>query len=139
MDVDLYGLTLFDGTIFINKDYYSFVHKSKIFIVFLTLFHEYSHILSRLFRGNKDYFYDTGEFIKNNTNKNLKYTEESGNFIEEKLLFNVLPEKSITKWEASYLLNPNNYIYENIDDFHKAFLNYRNLNMNLINNSQKLN
>ena len=86
MEEDLYSLTLYDSTIFINKEYLNYYHKSINFIVFLTLFHEYSHILSRLVRGDKDYFYDTGEFLKNNTNKYLKYTEESGHFFRREII-----------------------------------------------------
>ena len=63
---EFYGFTLYDGTIFINKDYFIGFQKTKIFITFLILFHEYGHILSLLEREDKKYFYDTVEFLKNN-------------------------------------------------------------------------
>lgn len=69
MEKDLYGLTLLSGDILINNYYFYPKRKTCVFIVFLTLFHEYSHILSRLLRGNNNFI---GEFLKNNKSKNLK-------------------------------------------------------------------
>lgn len=103
MPVDLFGLTMYDGTILLNDQYYDlyFRKSTDVFTVYFTLFHEYANILSRLLRGDKNNFLNTGEFTKKN---NSIIITESGDFFEQKFLLKVLPEKSITKLEADYLL-----------------------------------
>ena len=131
MNFDHYGMILYDGAILINRTYYgiSYSHKNAIIILF-TLMHEIMHALSRLLRGNTNYFLNKGEFTKAN-NKN--FTDESGIYFENKLLFNVLKGKKLTSCEAEYLLDRKHYEYETFDDFKKAFSNFRTLNKQKIN------
>ena len=133
MPKKLYGLTLFNGTILINSLYLDdnnkyFKDPSTYFIIFFTLLHEYMHILSRLVRGDDNFFNSTGQFLKDS---NLKI-EESGRFFEEHFLFQFLKEKSISEIEATYLLNKDNYIYNSIQDFGKNLLDFININANNI-------
>lgn len=136
MKTGVYGFIVYDGTIFINDKYYSKIcHESTdIFIVFVTLLHEYSHILSRLLRGDKNYFNDTGEFLKNKNN-NLS-TDESGKYFEDLFLFSVLNDTKLTSLECDYLLNEKNYTYSNIEDFQSAFLIFRSQNYSKIKKQQ---
>ena len=133
MPKQLYGLTLFNGTIIINSLYLNnnnkyFKDSTTYFIIFFTLMHEYMHILSRLVRGDDNFFNSTGEFLKA---LNLKL-DESGKFFEEHFLFKFLKKKSITEFEANYLLNKDNYIYESVQDFGKNLLNFIKINENYI-------
>lgn len=126
----LYGLCIYDGTILLNRIYYDSLIRdpTNVFIIFLTLFHEYAHILSRLFRGDKNYFNNTGEFTKkNNINVN-----ESGEFFEELFLFKSLPQRQITMVESKFLLDKKNYIYDSSQEFRDNFENFRKKNISLI-------
>ena len=102
MPKELYGLTIFNGTILLNSLYLNdggkfYKDSSTYFIIFFTLFHEYMHILSRLVRGDDNFFNNTGDFLKA---LNLKINE-SGKFFEQHFLFKYLKFKSITKAEAN--------------------------------------
>lgn len=124
MPKGMFGLTLYDGTIILNNFYYNnFPDSTDTFIIFFTLFHEYSHILSRLIRGDNNYFNNTGKFLE----KSKKITE-SGYYFEKKILFNFLKCKSISIMEADYLLNPINYSYISSKDFGKAFNSFKKCN-----------
>ena len=103
------------GTILLNRIYYDSLirYLINVFIIFLTLFHEYAHILSRLFRGDKNYF-------NNNINVN-----ESGEFFEELFLFKSLPQRQITMVESKFLLDKKNYIFGSSQEFRDNFDNFR--------------
>ena len=64
-----YGLTLYDGSIFLNQKYYDIFQGSiDVVRIFFTLFHELMHSLSRLSRGNTNYYIDIGDFLKSKKN-----------------------------------------------------------------------
>ena len=69
MNIEYYGMILYDGTILINQAYYglTFTHRDA-FIIFFTLLHEIMQALSHLIRGNDNYLLNTAEFtkVKNN-------------------------------------------------------------------------
>lgn len=137
MEDNLLGLTLYNGTILLNKDFYNNKNNfPKTLIGFLTLFHEYSHIISKLIRGDKNYFYDTGHFLE--SNNSLVNIDESGDYFENKLIFDVLRNKEITNLESKYLLDAKNYVYENSQEFNQSFEKFRNDNINIILNSRKI-
>ena len=133
MNFDYYGMILYDGTILINRAYYglSYTHKNAIIILF-TLMHEIMHALSRLLRGNTNYLINTGEFTKS---KNKIFVNERGNYFENKLLLSVLKGKLLTSYEAEYLLDLKHYEYDSLDDFKKAFSDFRAQNKKKINAS----
>ena len=91
MGLKFFGFSLFDGTILLNKKYYfqNINDNIVIFIIFSTIFHEYMHALSRIFRDDENFFYDTDEFLKYKriTPKN------SGEYFDNKIFFEVLPDK----------------------------------------------
>ena len=118
----LYGLNIYDGTILLNRIYYDSLIRdpTNVFIIFLTLFHEYALILSRLFREDKNYF-------NNNINVN-----ESGEFFEELFLFKSLPQRQITMVESKFLLDKKNYFYGSSQEFRENFENFRKKNYRLI-------
>ena len=89
------------------------------------------HILSRLLRGDNNFFLDTGEFTKSNQ----KQSEESGEYFENKLLINILGSKNLTTFEAEYLLDINNYQHKTLQKFQNAFMNFRSQNKIKIQNS----
>jgi hypothetical protein len=126
----LYGLTLFNGTILISKEFLDkhFNNESRSFIIFFTLFHEYTHILSRLVRGDNNFFRNTGEFLKA---LNLKIGE-SGKYFENQFLLNFLKKKSITDFEAKYLLNKDNYNYDSSEEFGNNLKNFIKKNQDII-------
>lgn len=131
MPHNLYGLTLYNGTILLNNLYMKnkFIKDStNYFIVFFTLFHEYTHILSRLFRGDNNYLKNTGEFLKD-TNKKI---EESGKFFEDKFLFKFLKLKTISEIEANYLLDKQNYAYSSSEEFGKNLVDFIKKNQKII-------
>ena len=115
MNFDHYGMILYDGTILINRIYYgiSYSHMNAIIILF-TLMYEVMKAISRLLRGNTNFFLNIGEFTKAN---NKIFTDESGNYFKNKLLFNVLKGMKLTSYEAEYLLDPKHYEYETLNDF----------------------
>ena len=133
MNSKRYGLTLYDGTIIINRMYYGAAYTDEFaFIILWTLLHEIMHILSRLMRKDNNFFLDTGEFTMN---KKI-FSDESGNYFENKLLLSVLGKKSLTVIEAEYLLKKGNYVYKTLKDFQNAFITFRKLNDSQIKRSQ---
>jgi hypothetical protein len=83
MEDNLLGLTLYNGTILLSKDFYNNKNNlTKSLNGFLILFHEYSHIISRLIRGDSNYLYVTVDFLKKNNY--LMNIEESGDYFENK-------------------------------------------------------
>ena len=125
---DIFGMILYDGTILINKMYYEFNDIVNAFTIYFTLFHELTHAISRLVRGDNNYLLNTDEFTKN---KKIK-VEESGEYFEKRFLLDILKEKKITLYEAKYLMDQNNYKYNTIEEFKNNYINFRNKNMNLI-------
>ena len=133
MNSKRYGLTLYDGTIIINRMYYGAAYTDEFaFMILWTLLHEIMHILSRLMRKDNNFFLDTGEFTMN---KKI-FSDESGNYFENKLLLSVLGKKSLTVFEAKYLLKKENYVYKTLKDFQNAFITFRKLNDSQIKRSQ---
>jgi hypothetical protein len=133
MNSKRYGLTLYDGTIIINRIYYGAAYTDEFaFIILWTLLHEIMHILSRLTRKDNNFFLDTGEFTMN---KKI-FSDESGNYFENKLLLSVLGKKSLTVFEAKYLLKKENYVYKTLKDFQNAFITFRKSNDSQIKRSQ---
>lgn len=129
MPSQYYGLTLYDGTIFLNQKYYDVFQDSiDVLRIFFTLLRELMHSLSRLSRGNTNYFLDNGSGFLNT--KNEIGIDESGSYFENILLFDALKENRITYLEADYLLDPSNYSYKNVDNFKKSFVKFRNKNTN---------
>ena len=129
MNIDYYGLILYDGTILINQIYLGGKSNRNSLTILFTLMHEIMHALSRMVRGDDNFLLNTDQFTKN-TNISSK---ESGNYLENKLLFSVLKAKELTSIEAGFFLETSNYGHEKIDDFHKAFIDFRNKNANIIN------
>lgn len=136
MPKGMFGLTLYDGTILINAEYYcpKIRDPKYTFIIFFTLFHEYTHVLSRLIRGDDNFFINTGKFLEN-TKKTIK---ESGYYFEKKILFNFLKCKTISGLEAKYLTDANNYCHESSKDFGKAFLAFKKDNESTIQNLDRV-
>jgi len=127
-----YGLSLFDGTILVNKRYY-FQNQNietMIFIIFSTLLHEYMHFLSRIFRGDNNFFNDTDEFLKY---KRIT-PKESREYFDNKIFFEVLPDKKITSLEAAYFLDPSNYVYDSSEKFKIAFVKFKKDKIKIIKN-----
>lgn len=128
---EYYGLTLYDGTILLNSSFSLFNSSIDSLIIFFTLMHELMHALSRIFRGNDNYLIDTREFVKQ-----MK-VDDSGSYFENLLLLNCLKDGKLTILEANYLLDSNNYNYLYVDDFKKAFNNFRKKNIKAIGNNIK--
>ena len=117
----------------IKKIYYGAAYTDEFaFIILWTLLHEIMHILSRLMRKDNNFFLDTGEFTMN---KKI-FSDESGNYFENKLLLSILGKKSLTVFEAKYLLKKENYVYKTLKDFQNAFITFRKLNDSQIKRSQ---
>lgn len=129
MNIEYYGLILYDGTILINKIYYVSNTDKDAFIILFTLLQEIMHALSRIVRGDDNYLLNTDKFTK----RNIIFCEESGIFFENKLLYSVLKAKELTSIEATYLLKKANYEYKTIVEFHKAFIDFKNKNIKKIN------
>ena len=129
MNIDYYGLIIYDGTILINQIYLGAKSNRNSLTILFTLMNEIMHALSRMARGDDNFLLNTDQFTKN-TNISSK---ESGNYLENKLLFSVLKAKELTSIEAGFFLETSNYGHETIDDFHKAFIDFRNKNANIIN------
>lgn len=133
MSLQRFGMLLYDGTIFVNSAYYSQTYsKQDAFVIYYTILHEIMHAISRILRKNDNYLLNTNEFTKSRKIK----SKESGDYFENKFLINIIKKKELSVFEANYLVDANNYNYENIEDFHSAFVNWRKKNMNAINNSQ---
>ena len=90
------------------------------------------HILSRLLRKDNNFFLDTGEFTK----KLKIFSDESGNYFENKLLPTVHKKKCLTIIEAEYLLKKENYVYKTLKEFQNAFNIFRKGNKSKIQSSQ---
>jgi len=133
MSYKRYGMTLYNGTIVINKIYYRAVYNEEYaFTILWTLLHEIMYVLSRIKRTDNNFFLDTGEFTKN-----LKIcSDESGNYFENKLLPNVHKKKCLTVIEAKYLLKKENYAYKTLKEFQNAFNIFRKGNKSKIQSSQ---
>ena len=128
MPVQRYGLTLYDGTIFINRKYYDNRDKIDTFAIYFTLFHEYMHVLFRLEKDDKNFLLNTDEFTKNNITK----IKESGEYFDKEFLLNIIPNNSITEVEAQYLLEKDNYDYPSLNSFKAAFKTFRKKKINEI-------
>ena len=131
MNIDYYGLIIYDGTILINQIYLGAKSNRNSLTILFSLMHEIMHALSPIVRGDNNFLLNTDKFTKN-TNISSK---ESGNYLENKLLFSVLKAKELTSIEAGFFLETSNYGHETIDDFHKAFIDFRNKNANIINSA----
>ena len=131
MNIEYYGLILYDGTILINQIYLGGKSNRNSLTILFTLMHEIMHALSRMVRGDDNFLLNTDNFTKS---KNTSFNE-SGNYFENKLLFSVLKAKELTSIEAGFFLETSNYGHETIDDFHKAFIDFRNKNANIINSA----
>jgi len=131
MDSSNYGMILFNGTILINKNFANdFSKKESAFQIFYTLLHELMNALSRILRGDKNFFISTDEFLKNN-GKNI--IEESDHFFDHKILLSTLISPEITELEAEYLLDPKNYFNsKKADEFKTKFIDFRKNNLKKI-------
>jgi len=137
MGSDYYGMILYDGTILVNKIYYTGLASDPVnsFRIFFTLLHELMHALSRIFRNNNNFFIDTDSFTKFNKIK----TNESGDYFDKKFLLNCINDTKLSRFEILYLLEAKNYNYDNLNDFHNSFLAYKNKNKKVINKALKYN
>ena len=84
MSIGLYGLTLYNGTILINKKFCQnndLNNSPYICIIFLTLLHEIAHVSVRILRKEKNYFYNTFLIIDRNIDINLIKKLNINNFI----------------------------------------------------------
>ena len=126
-----YGLTLYDGTILLNKSYSNTGTPINVFIIYFTLMHELMHALSRILRGDNNYLLDTGDFVKK-----MKI-EDSGTYFDNLLLLECLNDGELTKTEAIYLLDNKNYNFATVDEFKNAFIDFRNQNADKIKNEPK--
>ena len=132
---DYYGMILYDGTILVNIMYYNYLGNDPInsFRIFFTLLHELMHALSRILRNNNNFFLDTDTFTKFNKIK----AKESGDYFDQKFLLNCINDTKLSLLEINYLLDSDNYKYDNLNDFHKSFLAYRNKHKSAINKALK--
>ena len=130
MPSNRYGLTFYDGTIFINRKNYVNIYKYKVdtYIIFFSLFHEYMHVLFRLEKDDKNFLLNTDEFTQNRNTK----IKESGDYFEKEFLLDIIPNNSITEIEAEYLLKKDNYVFSSLNSFKNAFKNFRNQKKNEI-------
>ena len=110
----------------------TFYKAEYAFIILWTILHENMHILSRLLRKDNNFLLDTDEFTRN---KKI-FSDESGNYFENKLLLSVLTKKTLTLIEADYLLKKENYAYKTLKEFQSAFIAFRKLNNSQIKSSQ---
>ena len=147
MSLGLYGLTLYNGTILINNKFCqnSDLNNSPyICIILLTLLHEIAHASIRIFREDKNYFYNTflelnkktdNSFINRlNINNYLKkkVINESGFLFEELLLWNEFENNNITNYKYithfdSIFLLTYNYNRDNYKIFSQSFKINRNI------------
>ena len=132
MDKKLFGFIIYNGTIFLNKANVQVgISTEDTFVTYFTLLHEIMHALSRLYRGNKNYLIDTGEFLKNN----IKKVDESGEYFDQKFVLGLIKGIRLTSIEAKFFLDMKNYNFKSVLDFNNAFLNWRKKNINIIKNS----
>ena len=133
MGIRRFGMTLYDGTILINRTYYGAAYTPEYaFVILWTLLHEIMNVLSRLERNNNNFYLDTDEFTKSGK----IFSEESGNYFQQKLLLSILKQNSLTLLEAEYLLEKENYQFNTVEEFKKAFLDFRKRNISQIKCSQ---
>ncbi len=115
MSIGLYGLTLYNGTILINNKFCKNTDLNNspyICIIFLTLLHEMAHVSVRIFRNEKNYFYNTFFEIDKNMDNNLikklninnflsknKFIEESGFFFEEIFLWSEFEKNNLNNYK----------------------------------------
>lgn len=133
MSLQRFGMLFYDGTIFVNNIYYSSTYfKRDAFVIYYTILHEIMNAISRILRRNDNYLLNTNEFTKSRKIK----ADENGDYFEKKFLIDIIKKKQLSVFEANYLVDSNNYRYENINDFHSAFLNWRKNNINDIKNSE---
>ena len=98
MDKKLFGFIIYNGTIFLNKANVQVgISTEDTFVTYFTLLHEIMHALSRLYRGNKNYLIDTGEFLKNN----IKKVDESGEYFDQKFVLGLIKGIRLTSIEAN--------------------------------------
>jgi hypothetical protein len=132
MDKKLFGFIIYNGTIFLNSANVQVgLSTEDTFVTYFTLLHEIMHALSRLYRGNKNYLIDTGEFLKNN----IKKVDESGEYFDQKFVLGLIKGIRLTSIEAKFFLDMKNYNFKSVLDFNNAFLNWRKKNINIIKNS----
>ena len=136
MDDGIYGLTLYDGTILINKKYYPVKYLTNklayIATIILIYIHEIAHISLRLFRNDDNYFRST--FFNNKNHKINIYSDkiitESGALLEDNLFWfefirqNKKNYKYLTHYDAKYIFNFD-YERNSYDDFRKGFKSNR--------------
>ena len=134
MNLNRYGMMMYDGTIIINKAYiiggFNF---ENAFMILFTLMHKLMHIISRLKRGDNNYLLNTDEFTKSK----IMTVDESGFYFENKLILGLINSNQITVAEAEYLLKLKNYEYATIKDFQSAFLLWQKNHANIIKTSPK--
>ena len=75
MNIDYYGLILYDGTILINQIYLDAKSNRNSLTILFTLMHEIKHALSRMARGDDNFVLNTDKFKKNS----IISSKESGN------------------------------------------------------------
>ena len=75
------------------------------------------HSLSRILKGDDNFFNDTDEFLKY---KRIT-PKDSGEYFDNKIFFEVLPNKKIISLEATYFFDRNNYVYDSSQKFKKCF------------------
>ena len=125
MNYKRYGMTLYDGTMLINRIYYGSVYTEEYaFIILRALLHEIIDILYRMKKSNNNLSLETSKFARS---KKI-FSDGIGNYFEKKLLPTVHKEKSLTLFEAEYLLKKENYESKTIKEFKKAFNTFRKEN-----------
>ena len=104
LNLEDYGLTINEGTIFINEKHIhdSLINLSSAGCVILTVMHEIMHCLLRLVRNDDNFYYLTGKVKINN-----KIYDDSGK-IFEKIFLNT-EYKSINDSAGEFLINVDNY------------------------------
>jgi hypothetical protein len=133
MPVERFGMLLYDGTIIVNSVYNISTYRNhNAFIIYFTLLHEIMHAISRILRGNDNYLLNTNEFTKN---KKIR-VDESGEYFENKFLIDITKKKTLSVVEADYLVDINNYQFNNIKDFHSSFNEWIDSKKDDIKNSQ---
>lgn len=111
----LYGLTLYNGTILINKkycQYYGLNNAPYICIIFIILLHEIAHVSIRILTEEKNYFYSTFLIVDKYIDKNIlnklninhylknnKIINESGLLFEELFFWCEFETKNITNYK----------------------------------------
>ena len=92
------------------------------------------NILSYLLGKNNNHFFNSLKFQRFHEIK----TKDICEVFYNKLLKNCINDNKITQLESQYLLDSKNYIYNNLNDFQKSFLAFRNKNNKKIEKNQDL-